>query len=205
MAIFSGIPTRTPTGLSSGAAAKKASILAGLAGLESIVPSKRRHGILEFRGDWRRMERFLKKNSKDISLESGLVAAGTFLSRRMRVGILSGRPGGRRLRPNAPATIRKKKSNRPLLDFHAMVNNIKARRITRNKVSVGLFGDTRHSDSRRTVAEVGRFHEFLTINPHHPLRQFMSPVINAERRRIEKIIAKHWGDDFFATLGGVGI
>jgi len=148
----------------------------------SVVPfTETGGGIIQFRGDWRKMDKFLQRHHEAVPMRSGLLAIGEFLARRMRVGVLSGRPAGRRLKPNAESTVRKKKSNKPLLDFHAMVNNIRAKAVNRARVDVGLFESTKHSDSRRNVAEIGNFHEFPGANfPTLPWRPFIHPVAKKE-------------------------
>jgi len=114
------------------------------------------------------------------------------MDKRIRYGILTSRPGGQRLRPNAPATIRKKGSSKPLIDTRKLLETIQARRLSRTAVFVGISGGVQHTDPRRSVALVGRFHEFLTKNfPVLPRRRFLGPVLHKELPRLIKIMQQN--------------
>jgi len=143
------------------------------------------------RGQWQRLELELEKAvAKGFGKEMlpAMRAIGKFVRKRVQSGIRRGAPGGRPLRPNAPATVQRKKSARPLIDTGFLVNSIiqRTRRIGRARIrttigpprgvahpgrsgtSVRITGGAiagrgvlaASGSRRRTVARIGAFHEF---------------------------------------------
>jgi hypothetical protein len=109
-----------------------------------------------------------------------ITAGGLFLADRTVRGILTGRPGGKRLRPNRPSTIAKKGSSRPLIDKGHLVRKIVVvpRKIKgQPAVFVGALASMASSDPRRSMGRVAGFAEYgtVTLLP----REFLRPTLRA--------------------------
>lgn len=119
-----------------------------------------------------------------------MAAVGRLLLKQTQLGILRGAPGGVPLRANAPATIAKKGSSRPLIDTGTLLRTITTITYRRGAfvvTEVGVPRNVRHADPRRTVARVGAFHEFgfWHANAGRFLqRPFLRPVLVREAPRI---------------------
>jgi hypothetical protein len=116
------------------------------------------------------------------------------------VGLRTGAPGGFPLKANAPATIRKKGGNQPLRDTGALQRAI-VHSVTRTgrvvTAAIGPAAHRTHSDTRRTVARVGAFHEFgfrSAPSGEGPFlrRRFLLPVLIRERPFIIRLFAKEF-------------
>lgn len=125
---------------------------------------------------------------------------GQFLLVKVRKGVLSGKPGGQRLRANAPATVRRKGFNKPLIDTGQMVSEIGLRERRSGgfaAVFVGIDRSKIHvADPRRRVARIARFHEFGTAAARP--RPFFGPVL--EENEIRNLFSDTLGSD----LGLIG-
>ena len=114
---------------------------------------------------------------------------GLFLHGRIVRGILSGRPGGKRLRPNRPATIARKGSSKPLIDTGTLIRRIVVVPRTQGSVRgvfVGALASMPSGDPRRSMGRVAGYAEFgtVTLLP----RQFLQPVLDRNIGTIRAIL-----------------
>lgn len=157
--------------------------------------------------DWRRVKKFLEK-TQPLPVSAALHRAGVFLEGRVKAGILTGRPGGQRLAPNADSTIRKKGSSKPLIDTGTMLRAITTVRVSRREVFVGIPATVTHPGGHgnkpgKSVALIGRYHEFITtLFPTLPRREFLGPVIRKEKDRIVKVFAERFGSELGLGVTG---
>lgn len=143
---------------------------------------------------WRTLEKWFKR-TEILHLQEALDRTGRHLESRIKTGILTGRPAGKRLARNAPSTIQRKGSDKPLIDTGTMVEAIQTISIpARRETFIGIPGTLGHADPRRQTAQVAQFHEFITkLFPILPLREFMGPVLKQEIPRIQKLFLETFG------------
>lgn len=143
--------------------------------------------------NFRRLRRILNQIEQTMAApeatEAILSNIGLFLAGRVIRGILSGRPGGQRLRPNRPATIAKKGSSKPLIDTGHLVRKILV--IPRKQgrvpaVFVGAPGRVISGDPRRNIGRVAGYAEFGTVTMLP--RKFLKPVLDANIGTIRAIL-----------------
>lgn len=114
---------------------------------------------------------------------------GLYLASRIQQNIRNGRIGRTRIRANRPATVAKKGSSRPLIDTARMLADIQAWEGPSEHIErVGIPSGLRHSDPRRFVAQVGRYHEAGTVLTES--RPFLLPTVLLEFTRLQEILAK---------------
>lgn len=164
---------------------------------------------LELVGQWKETKAILRRmqgRPQRPPRRDGLREMGLFLASEVRKGILKSAPGGVRLLPNKPATVRKKGFNKPLIETGEMLRNIK---LTESKLRsepamlIGIQGDIVHrGDPRRNVARIGRFHEFGTATAQQ--RSWLATVVAANQRKMEIIFERTFGKGL-GIVGPIGI
>lgn len=160
--------------------------------------------------DWRKVQTFFKK-TQPLPISKALLKCGVFLEGRVKAGIITGRPGGQRLKPNAESTIRKKGSSKPLIDSGTLLGAVTTIPITRREVFVGVPAGVAHpgghgSKPGKSVALIGRYHEFLTaLFPTLPRREFLGPVIRKEKDRVLRIFAFRFGEELGLGVTGADL
>lgn len=90
---------------------------------------------------------------------------GLFLAGKVVRGVLSGRPGGVRLRPNRPATKDRKKSSKVLIDTGSFIRTIvivPRKQGSARGVFVGSSARMPSGDPRHSLGKVAGFAEFGT-------------------------------------------
>jgi hypothetical protein len=141
----------------------------------------------------RRLRRLLNKIEKTMAApeaaEGILSNIGLFLHGRVIRGILTGRPGDTRLRPNRPATIARKGSSKVLIDTGNLVRKILV--IPRKQgqvpaVFVGAPGRLPSGDPRRNIGRVAGYAEFGTVTMLP--REFLKPVLDKNIGEIRAIL-----------------
>lgn len=117
---------------------------------------------------------------------------GLFLAARIQQNIRLGRIGHSRIRANMQSTIDKKGSRKPLIDTGHMLAEIQTwPGDTLNSQRVGIPTGITHSDTRRTVAQVGHLNEAGTVLTE--ARSFLLPTVLLEAGRLMEIMAKTVG------------
>ena len=143
--------------------------------------------------NFRRLRRLLNQieqtMAKPEATESILSNIGLFMAGRIVRGILVGRPGGKRLRANRPATKIKKGSSKPLIDTANLLQKIGVTPRKRGSVPavfVGVLAALPSGDPRRNMARVAAFAEFgtVTVMP----REFIQPVLDKNIGTIRAIL-----------------
>lgn len=132
----------------------------------------------------------------DVSMRAMRVVT-RWLQRQVKTGITRGLPGGRPLKRNAQATIRRKGSARPLLDSGTLRNSLTRSVTRRGRVvtgAVGIIKYRQHPSGRgRTVARVAMFAEFgfnhVTAG-RFIRRRFLMPVLVREAGEIQRLFAR---------------
>lgn len=132
----------------------------------------------------------------DVSMRAMRVVA-RWLQRQVKTGITRGQPGGRPLKANAQATIRRKGTSRPLIDSGTMRDSIVRSVTRRGPVVTGAVGVAKYkqhpSGRGRTVARIAMFHEFgfshVTAG-RFIRRRFLLPVLVRESGEIQKLFAR---------------
>lgn len=150
---------------------------------------------------WAQLRGILQRMSP-IDTRRALRAGGQFLLIRVRKGILSGKPGGVRFTPNAPATVRKKGFNKPWVDTGQTAAEVDLKE-TRSggfaAVFVGIERSRVHiKDPRRRVARIARFHEFGTAT--EPARSVFGAILSQDDIRLREL----FGNVLGADLGIIG-
>lgn len=174
----------------------------------------KRHPIhIEIRRDVRSWVRLIaelrKARTKTFKPEmmKAMRKVGIFLKSRVLKGVRRGAPGGRILQRNAPATIDRKRSSKPLIDTGQMLGSIVTRTNRRGTIrirtTVGPQKFSRRKTKRRsprTNARVAAFHEFgfrhrggILTGARKIRRRFLRPVLTAERPHIIRIFRKEFG------------
>ncbi len=135
--------------------------------------------------NFRRLRKVLNQIERTMSqpeaIEGILSNIGLFLAGRVIRGILTGRPGGQRLRPNRPATIAKKGSSKPLIDTANLVGKILVIPRKRGRVPAVFVGAPGRlpSGDRRSGKNIGRIANYAEFGTTTLLpRQFLKPVLD---------------------------
>ena len=142
-------------------------------------------------GDWekalkglsglgQRLQRALEKEVRDMAM---------LLVRETKKGIVSGAPGGETFAPNAPSTIARKGSSKPLIDTGVLLSSI-VEIIKGDEAFVGVLYTAR-SKSGDSMANIGAVMEFgATITMPSgativiPPRPFLAPVMKQHLPKI---------------------
>lgn len=106
-----------------------------------------------------------------------LATAGAFLEGEIKQTIQRGRP---EWAPLKPATVRRKRSSKPLIDTGKLLNSI-THQVSEDEVRVGVFGE---------YAVVAAVHEFGAPTRNIPQRAYMRPTFDENKDRIFKLIAE---------------
>lgn len=160
--------------------------------------------------DWRKVKSFFRK-TKFLPFRQALLQAGVFLEGRVKTGIITGKPGGKRLKPNVDSTKVKKGSSKPLIDTGTMLRSITTKKISRKEVFVGILATVTHpgghgNEAGKSMALIGRFHEFITdLWPTLPRREFLNPVVLKEKDRLVKEFALKFGDELGLGVSGADL
>lgn len=143
--------------------------------------------------NFRRLRKMLNQIEQTMAqpeaTEGILSNIGLFLAGRVVRGILTGRPGGKRLRPNRPATIARKGSSKVLIDTGNLLRKILVIPRKRGRVPavfVGAPGRLPSGDPRRNIGRVASYAEFgtVTLLP----REFLQPVLDKNIGTIRAIL-----------------
>ena len=141
--------------------------------------------------NWVRLRTLLKHARKD-PVRKALEQMGLYLAARVQQNIRNGRIGNQRIRANAPATIAKKRSRKPLIDTAVMLGSIQTwQGESQNVQRVGIPAGLRHSDPRREIAQVAIFHEGGTVLTE--ARPFLLPTVLLEFDRLREMMASIMG------------
>ena len=147
---------------------------------------KRGPGFKKLRVLLNQMEETLDSPS---NIEAILSNVALFLADKVVRGILGGRPGGKRLRKNRPATIARKGSSKPLIDTATLVGRIAIQGRRFNglpAVFVGALKTVSSGDPRRSLGRVAGFAEFGTVTMLP--REFLRPVLDKNIGEIRAIL-----------------
>jgi hypothetical protein len=130
-------------------------------------------------------------------LREAVTLAGTIKTNITQGGNLVGCP----FKPNAPATIKRKKRSKPLIHHGDLVNSIAAHKINPNTVFVGIPGDARAKKGKigDYIARYARVNEYGAVRATSkgtvwtPARPFIRPVLDHTRAKRKQ----EWQGDLY--------
>ena len=149
-------------------------------------------------GDWNGLVRRLTTTGGRMRLAVADMPRreGVRLASKIRDGITSQAPGGKRFHKLADATIRRKGSSKALIDTADMRNSVTSQEIERGRVFVGLLRTRIHrkemgEKSTMDVANLGYIHEVEGVRAgkggkHRIRRPFIMPVWEKEKEGIKR-------------------
>lgn len=118
---------------------------------------------------------------KDLNMANmeALARVGLLYATWIKQNIVArGVPAGKPFAPNAPSTINRKGSSKPLIDNADMKNSVR-HQMDGKTVFIGLLRTTPHPAYTGGVANLGEIHEYGTRNGHIPARPFIEPVASS--------------------------
>lgn len=143
------------------------------------------------RGTLRRAARTGRARLRQALLREAATLAGTIKENIVQSGSLVGRP----FKPNAPATVKRKKRSKPLIHHGDLLNSIGAHKLNPDTVLVGIAGDAQAKNGKMGdyIARYARANEYGAVRTTRggtpvwiPARPFIRPVLEHTRAKRRK-------------------